>query len=180
MGHLFESFLSSKFPNDKRFGLEGAEAVVPGMKALIDTSVEYGVEDVVIGMPHRGRLNMLSNVVRKPNESIFSEFTGSKEFDEGSGDVKYHLGMNYARPTTSGKHVNLSIVANPSHLEAEDGVVLGKTRAIQQYKQDIGSFKSNGCPYMVMLHLPDKGLFMKLWVLLTCQPILLVVLFMSL
>lgn len=137
----FESFLATKFPNDKRFGLEGAESVVPGMKALIDTSVEFGVEDVVIGMPHRGRLNMLSNVVRKPNESIFSEFTGSKEFDEGSGDVKYHLGMNYARPTTSGKHVNLSIVANPSHLEAEDGVVLGKTRAIQQYKNDIGQYK---------------------------------------
>lgn len=137
----FESFLSSKFPNDKRFGLEGAESLVPGLKALIDTSVEYGVEDIVIGMPHRGRLNMLSNVVRKPNESIFSEFTGSKEFDEGSGDVKYHLGMNYARPTTSGKHVNLSLVANPSHLEAEDGVVLGKTRAIQQYKNDIGEYK---------------------------------------
>lgn len=137
----FESFLATKFPNDKRFGLEGAESVIPGMKALIDTSVEYGVEDVVIGMPHRGRLNMLSNVVRKPNESIFSEFTGSKEFDEGSGDVKYHLGMNYKRPTTSGKHVNLSLVANPSHLEAEDGVVLGKTRAIQQYKDDLGTYK---------------------------------------
>lgn len=134
---LFELFLATKFPNDKRFGLEGAEAVVPGMKAMIDTSVEHGIEDVVIGMPHRGRLNMLSNVVRKPNESIFFEFTGSKEFDEGSGDVKYHLGMNYNRPTTSGKHVNLSLVANPSHLEAEDGVVLGKTRAIQQYKNDI-------------------------------------------
>lgn len=136
----FESFLATKFPNDKRFGLEGAEAIIPGMKSLIDTSVEHGVEDVVIGMPHRGRLNMLSNVVRKPNESIFSEFTGSKEFDEGSGDVKYHLGMNYKRPTTSGKHVNLSLVANPSHLEAEDGVVLGKTRAIHQYKNDIGEY----------------------------------------
>ena len=137
----FESFLSTKFPNDKRFGLEGCESVVPAMKAMIDTSVEEGVEDVVIGMPHRGRLNMLSNVVRKPNESIFSEFTGSREFDEGSGDVKYHLGMNYKRPTTSGKHVNLSLVANPSHLESEDGVVLGKTRAIQQYKNDVGEFK---------------------------------------
>ena len=114
----FESYLASKFPNDKRFGMEGAEAIVPGMKTLIDSSVETGIEDIVIGMPHRGRLNMLSNVVRKPNESIFSEFSGSKEFDEGSGDVKYHLGMNYARPTTSGKHVNLSLVANPSHLES--------------------------------------------------------------
>lgn len=137
----FESFLSTKFPNDKRFGLEGAESVVPGMKSLIDRAVETGIEDIVIGMAHRGRLNMLSNVVRKPNESIFSEFTGSKEFDEGSGDVKYHLGMNYQRPTTSGKHVNLSLVANPSHLEAEDPVVLGKTRAIQHYKSDVGEFK---------------------------------------
>ncbi|CAN3364684.1 2-oxoglutarate dehydrogenase, mitochondrial [Diutina catenulata] len=138
----FESFLSSKFPNDKRFGLEGCEAAVPGTKALIDTSVEMGVEDIVIGMPHRGRLNMLSNVVRKPNESIFAEFTGSATADDsGSGDVKYHLGMNYQRPTTSGKTVNLSIVANPSHLEAEDGVVLGKTRALQHYKSDIGTYK---------------------------------------
>ncbi|CCH42044.1 2-oxoglutarate dehydrogenase E1 component [Wickerhamomyces ciferrii] len=136
----FESFLSTKFPNDKRFGLEGAESVIPGVKSLIDRAVELGVEDVVIGMPHRGRLNMLSNVVRKPNESIFSEFTGSVEVDEGSGDVKYHLGMNFQRPTTSGKHVNLSLVANPSHLEAEDPVVLGRTRAIQHYKNDVGNF----------------------------------------
>lgn len=137
----FETFLATKFANDKRFGLEGAELVVVGMKALIDRLVEYGVEDVVIGMPHRGRLNMLLNVVRKPNESIFSEFTGSKDVDEGSGDVKYHLGMNYARPTTSGKTVNLSLVANPSHLEAEDPVVLGRTRAIQHYKGDVGTFQ---------------------------------------
>lgn len=145
----FENFLSTKFPNDKRFGLEGVESTVPGLKALIDTAVELGVEDVVIGMPHRGRLNMLSNVVRKPNESIFSEFTGSKEFDEGSGDVKYHLGMNYSRPTTSGKRVNLSIVANPSHLEAEDPVVLGRTRAIQHYKNDVGEFNK---ALSVLLH----------------------------
>jgi 2-oxoglutarate dehydrogenase E1 component len=146
---LFETFLSSKFPNDKRFGLEGAETTVPGMKTLIDRSVEMGVEDVVIGMPHRGRLNMLSNVVRKPNESIFSEFSGSANFDEGSGDVKYHLGMNYQRPTPSGKKVNLSLVANPSHLEADDPVVLGKTRCIQHYKNDEGKFdKAMG----VLLH----------------------------
>ena len=133
----FESFLATKYPNDKRFGLEGCETLVPGMKALIDRSVDYGVKDIVIGMPHRGRLNVLSNVVRKPNESIFSEFagTGGAE-DEGSGDVKYHLGMNFERPTPSGKRVQLSLVANPSHLEAEDPVVLGKTRAIQHYNND--------------------------------------------
>ncbi|CAK4030314.1 2-oxoglutarate dehydrogenase, mitochondrial [Lecanosticta acicola] len=127
----FEAFLATKYPNDKRFGLEGGESLIPGMKALIDRSVDYGVKDIVIGMPHRGRLNVLSNVVRKPNESIFSEFGGSAEpSDEGSGDVKYHLGMNFERPTPSGKRVQLSLVANPSHLEAEDPVVLGKTRAI--------------------------------------------------
>lgn len=133
----FESFLATKYPNDKRFGLEGCETLVPGMKALIDRSVDYGVKDIVIGMPHRGRLNVLSNVVRKPNESIFSEFAGTTAAeDEGSGDVKYHLGMNFERPTPSGKRVQLSLVANPSHLEAEDPVVLGKTRAIQHYNND--------------------------------------------
>jgi 2-oxoglutarate dehydrogenase E1 component len=107
------------------------------MKALIDRSVDHGIKDIVIGMPHRGRLNVLSNVVRKPNESIFSEFGGTAEpNDEGSGDVKYHLGMNFERPTPSGKRVQLSLVANPSHLEAEDPVVLGKTRAIQHFNAD--------------------------------------------
>ncbi|KAG0124893.1 thiamine diphosphate-binding protein [Tuber indicum] len=139
----FENFLSSKYPNDKRFGLEGCEALVPGMKALIDRSVDRGVKDIVIGMPHRGRLNVLSNVVRKPNESIFSEFGGTAEpSDEGSGDVKYHLGMNFERPTPSGKRVQLSLVANPSHLEAEDPVVLGKARAIQHFNNDEKSHNS--------------------------------------
>ena len=91
-----------------------------------------------MGMPHRGRLNVLSNVVRKPNESIFCEFNGNIEPSplEGSGDVKYHLGMNYVRPTPSGKTVNLSLVANPSHLEAVNPVVLGKVRALQFYRKD--------------------------------------------
>lgn len=146
----FESFLSTKYPNDKRFGLEGCEALVPGMKALIDRSVDYGVKDIVIGMPHRGRLNMLSNVVRKPNESIFSEFSGSTNpDDEGSGDVKYHLGMSFERPTPSGKRVQLSLVANPSHLEAEDPVVLGKTRAIQHFNNDE---KKHESAMSVLLH----------------------------
>ena len=136
-GDSFERFLSTKHPNDKRFGLEGCESLIPGMKELIDDSVERGIQSIVIGMPHRGRLNVLANVVRKPTEAIFSEFSGSQEpSDEGSGDVKYHLGMNYERPTPSGKRVNLSLVANPSHLEAEDPVVLGKTRAIQHFSND--------------------------------------------
>ena len=146
----FEAFLATKFPNDKRFGLEGCETLVPGMKALIDRSVDYGVKDIVIGMPHRGRLNVLSNVVRKPNESIFSEFGGLTEpEDEGSGDVKYHLGMNFERPTPSGKRVQLSLVANPSHLEAEDPVVLGKTRAIQHYNDDEKDYRT---AMSVLLH----------------------------
>ncbi|CAB5202955.1 unnamed protein product [Rhizophagus irregularis] len=106
------------------------------MKALIDRSVDLGIESLVLGMAHRGRLNVLSNVVRKPNESIFNEFSGIEPSDEGTGDVKYHLGMNYDRPTPSGKHVHLSLAANPAHLEAVDPVVLGKTRALQHYAND--------------------------------------------
>ncbi|KAI8361404.1 2-oxoglutarate dehydrogenase complex E1 component mitochondrial precursor [Mortierella sp. GBAus27b] len=132
----FERFVAAKYPSEKRFGLEGGESLIPGMKALIDRSVELGVESIVMGMPHRGRLNVLSNVVRKPHESIFSEFSGNAAQDGFSGDVKYHLGMNYVRPTPCGKPVSLSLVANPSHLEAADGVVLGKTHAIQHYMDD--------------------------------------------
>ncbi|CAG8460605.1 17561_t:CDS:2, partial [Cetraspora pellucida] len=133
----FERFVATKYPTEKRFGLEGCESLIPGMKALIDRSVDLGVESIVLGMAHRGRLNVLSNVVRKPNESIFCEFGGFVEpSDEGSGDVKYHLGMNYDRPTPSGKRVHLSLAANPSHLEAVDPVVLGKTRALQFYMND--------------------------------------------
>ncbi|KAJ3097101.1 2-oxoglutarate dehydrogenase E1 component [Phlyctochytrium planicorne] len=133
----FERFVATKYPSEKRFGLEGCESLIPAMKAMIDRSVELGVNSVVMGMPHRGRLNVLSNVVRKPNESIFSEFAGSRDdIAEGSGDVKYHLGMNYIRPTPSGKMVHLSLAANPSHLEAVNPVVQGKVRAIQFYQGD--------------------------------------------
>jgi 2-oxoglutarate dehydrogenase E1 component len=101
---------------------------------MIDRSVDYGIDSVTIGMPHRGRLNVLANVIRRPIEGILHQFAG--EDVEGGGDVKYHLGANYVRPTPSGKKVALSLVANPSHLEAEDPVVLGKTRAIQDFKGD--------------------------------------------
>ncbi|KAJ2614201.1 2-oxoglutarate dehydrogenase E1 component [Coemansia sp. RSA 1365] len=136
-GSSFEKFASTKWPSQKRFGLEGCETLIPGMKELIDHSVDLGVESIVMGMAHRGRLNVLSNVVRKPNESIFCEFSGQLEpTNEGSGDAKYHLGMNFDRPTPNGKRVHLSLLANPSHLEATDPVVLGKTRAQQLYTND--------------------------------------------
>ncbi|KIL62026.1 hypothetical protein M378DRAFT_13114 [Amanita muscaria Koide BX008] len=132
----FEKFIANKYPNEKRFGLEGCEALIPGMKALIDRSVDHGVKHVTIGMPHRGRLNVLANVIRKPIEAILNEFAGDSDADSPAGDVKYHLGANYVRPTPSGKKVHLSLVANPSHLEAVDPVVLGKTRGIQHFEND--------------------------------------------
>ncbi|GIL90737.1 hypothetical protein Vretimale_15815 [Volvox reticuliferus] len=138
---MFETFLANKYTAAKRFGLEGAESLIPGMKTIIDTAADLGVQSVVIGMPHRGRLNVLANVVRKPLAQIFSEFTGKMhEAHEGeytgSGDVKYHLGTSYNRPTVNGKMVHLSLVANPSHLEAVNTVVLGKTRGKQYYSDD--------------------------------------------
>ena len=129
---LFEQFLEVKYANDKRFGLEGCESLIPAMKALIDTSVDLGVQNVVIGMPHRGRLNVLTQVMEKPMEAIFSEFAGANATDDGSGDVKYHLGTSVDRETRSGKTVHLSLAANPSHLETVNPVVAGKTRAVQR------------------------------------------------
>jgi 2-oxoglutarate dehydrogenase E1 component len=143
---MFESFLANKYTAAKRFGLEGCEVLIPGMKALIDRGAELGVESVVIGMPHRGRLNVLANVMRKPMEQVFSEFAGRKPVKEvhpddpdtymGSGDVKYHLGTSYDRPTISGKRIHLSLLANPSHLEAVNTVAMGKVRAKQYYSDD--------------------------------------------
>ena len=139
----FESFLNNKFSAAKRFGLEGCESLVPGMKALIDRSAELGTESIVIGMPHRGRLNILANVMRKPMEQVFSEFAGKSpaagdggETYMGSGDVKYHLGTSFDRPTLSGNMIHLSLLANPSHLEAVNTVCLGKVRAKQYYGDD--------------------------------------------
>ena len=151
-GELFEGFLSNKYSAAKRFGLEGCESLVPGFKEAIDKAAEMGVEAITIGMPHRGRLNVLANVVRKPLQTIFNEFKGGpKLVDElpntesqytGSGDVKYHLGTSFDRPTLRGGQINLSLVANPSHLEAVNTVVTGKTRAKQFYTKDPNSDRS--------------------------------------
>lgn len=145
----FENFLAKKWPAQKRFGLEGAETLIPGMKEMFDRSSDLGVESIVIGMPHRGRLNVLGNVVRKPLRQIFSEFDKKKHKDEdglytGTGDVKYHLGTSYDRPTRGGKRIHLSLVANPSHLEAVDPLVVGKTRAKQYYSDDADRTKNMG------------------------------------
>ncbi|KAL0481879.1 2-oxoglutarate dehydrogenase E1 component [Acrasis kona] len=134
---MFETTLSNKFPQAKRFGLEGCESMIPGLKALIDRSAHVGVDAFVIGLAHRGRLNVLSNVLRKPLELIFAEFGGGLDIGEqGSGDVKYHLGMFTTRELPTGKKVELSLLPNPSHLETVNPVVIGKVRAKQFYGKD--------------------------------------------
>ncbi|XP_065652438.1 2-oxoglutarate dehydrogenase complex component E1 isoform X2 [Hydra vulgaris] len=132
----FENFLAKKWSSEKRFGLEGCEVLIPALKHIIDISNDKGVESVIMGMPHRGRLNVLANVCRKPLEQIFTQFNPTLEQqDEGSGDVKYHLGMTHERLNrTTNKIIKLSVCANPSHLEAVDPVVQGKTRAEQFYR----------------------------------------------
>ena len=137
----FENFLAAKFPNAKRFGLEGVESQIPALKAIVDTSADHGVRNIVFACCHRGKLNVLSNVVRKPNELIFNEFSSNSTSRHPiSGDVKYHLGMNYERETPSGKKVNISVLPNPSHLESIDPLAQGMARAIQQQNQmDQGS-----------------------------------------
>ncbi|MGI9434558.1 MAG: 2-oxoglutarate dehydrogenase E1 component [Geminicoccaceae bacterium] len=134
----FERFLQVKFPGTKRFGLDGGESTVPALEAIIRKSVELGVDDIVIGMPHRGRLNVLANVMDKPYTAIFSEFQGGTTADDvlGSGDVKYHLGTSSDRELPDGSKVHLSLTANPSHLEAVNPVVFGKVRAKQTQKND--------------------------------------------
>nr|KAF6277440.1 oxoglutarate dehydrogenase L [Myotis myotis] len=134
----FEDFLARKWSSEKRFGLEGCEVMIPALKTIIDKSSEMGIENVILGMPHRGRLNVLANVIRKDLEQIFCQFDPKLEAaDEGSGDVKYHLGMYHERINrVTNRNITLSLVANPSHLEAVDPVVQGKTKAEQFYRGD--------------------------------------------
>ncbi|MEV6659358.1 multifunctional oxoglutarate decarboxylase/oxoglutarate dehydrogenase thiamine pyrophosphate-binding subunit/dihydrolipoyllysine-residue succinyltransferase subunit [Nocardia fluminea] len=132
----FETFLQTKYVGQKRFSLEGAEAVIPMMDATIDQCAEYGLDEVVIGMPHRGRLNVLANIVGKPYSKIFTEFEGNMNpaATHGSGDVKYHLGAHGQYLQMFGDNeIEVSLTANPSHLEAVDPVLEGLVRA----KQDL-------------------------------------------
>jgi len=130
----FEKFLHVKYPGTKRFGLDGGEAVIPAMEQIIKRGGALGAKEIVFGMPHRGRLNILATVLAKPYRAIFNEFQGGSfkpEDVEGSGDVKYHLGASSDREFDA-NGVHLSLTANPSHLEAVNPVVLGKVRAKQE------------------------------------------------
>ncbi len=134
----FEKFLDVKYTGTKRFGLDGGEGVVPALEQIIKRGGTLGVEEIIMGMPHRGRLNVLANVMGKPFRAIFNEFKGGSakpEDVEGSGDVKYHLGASADREF-DGNTVHLSLTANPSHLEVVDPVVLGKVRAKQDQRCD--------------------------------------------
>ncbi len=127
---LFEAFLHRKFLGQKRFSLEGGEVIIPLLDTLLSQAAERGVSDLVMGMAHRGRLNVLANTFRKPLENIFAEFQDNLELAfVGEGDVKYHKGYSTDLALPSGHNIHLSLAANPSHLEAVDPVVIGKCRA---------------------------------------------------
>jgi 2-oxoglutarate dehydrogenase E1 component len=130
-GVIFEKFLHTKYIGQKRFSLEGGETTIAALDAIINASGDLGVKEVVIGMAHRGRLNVLANIMGKTYAHIFSEFEGKSTPDQtmGSGDVKYHLGFGSDVLTPSGKKISLKLMPNPSHLEAVDPVVLGFSRA---------------------------------------------------
>ena len=151
----FEQFLHKRYPGTKRFGVDGGESMVPALEQIIKRGGSMGVEDVIIGMPHRGRLNVLASVMGKPYHQIFHEFQGGNtqgEDEFGSGDVKYHLGASSDREF-DGNKVHLSLTANPSHLEAVDPVVLGKARA----KQEENCRKQAGTPRSSVLPLLLHG-----------------------
>lgn len=137
---VFENFLHTKFVGQKRFSLEGLETLIPALDTVIETGAELGVKEFVLGMAHRGRLNVLANIMGKTYEQIFKEFEG-KAFEEAlfEGDVKYHLGYSRELETSSGKKVHLSLAPNPSHLETVNPVVKGIARAWldKKYENDI-------------------------------------------
>ena len=133
----FEKFLAKKYVGTKRFGLDGAESLIPAMEQIIKRGGQLGVKEIKIGMPHRGRLNVLANVLQKSYKRIFNEFAGeiSSNLEDSAGDVKYHLGASSNREF-DGNSVHVSLTDNPSHLEAVDPVVLGQTRAKQFFHRD--------------------------------------------
>ncbi|MDB5441115.1 MAG: sucA, partial [Caulobacteraceae bacterium] len=150
----FERFLHKRFPGTKRFGLDGGESMVPAMEQMIKRGGALGVKDIVLGMPHRGRLNVLAAVMGKPYRVIFHEFQGGSSVPsdiEGSGDVKYHMGASSDREF-DGNHVHLSLTANPSHLEIVNPVVLGKARAKQSFALRDAPDSGRGHVMPLLLH----------------------------
>ncbi len=146
----FGRFLHKKFPGTKRFGLDGGEAIIPALEQILKRGSQIGLDEVVIGMAHRGRLNILHNVLSKPFRAIISEFYGNSSNPEdagGSGDVKYHMGASADREF-DGKQVHLSLAPNPSHLEIVNPVVVGRVRAKQQQRCDADRVKVLG----ILLH----------------------------
>jgi 2-oxoglutarate dehydrogenase E1 component len=150
----FERFLHRRFPGTKRFGLDGGEAMVPALEQIIKRGGALGVRDIVLGMPHRGRLNVLAAVMGKPYRVIFHEFQGGSSLPtdiEGSGDVKYHLGASSDR-SFDGNSVHLSLTANPSHLEIVNPVVIGKARAKQAFTLRENPDSGRGHVLPLLLH----------------------------
>src|SRR5436853_2971907 len=139
-GVMFEKFLHTKYVGQKRFSLEGGETTIPALDAIINNAADNNVQEVVMGMAHRGRLNILANILGKTYEQIFSEFEGNTIPDQtmGTGDVKYHLGFSSEVETAGNKKVYLKLAPNPSHLEAVDPVVIGfaRAKADVMYKSD--------------------------------------------
>lgn len=148
---LFESFLHMKYVGQKRFSLEGGETMIPMLNGIIDKGAQLGIEEAVLGISHRGRLNVLANILNMSYTHIFQEFEDyyTPDLIEGTGDVKYHKGYVGALPTSSGKAVVVTVAANPSHLEAVDPVVEGIARA----KQELKGFKEHGHEILpIMIH----------------------------
>jgi 2-oxoglutarate dehydrogenase E1 component len=147
---MFEQFLHTKYVGQKRFSLEGGETLIPVLDAIVEKSPSLGIEEIVIGMAHRGRLNVLANVLQKPFASIFNEFEDvymPETTKDGDGDVKYHMGFSADIATSDGGEVHLSLCPNPSHLEAVNPVVEGRVRAKQRLHND--TERSTGLPLLI-------------------------------
>ncbi len=160
-GEAFEKFLATKFVGVKRFGLEGGEAMIPAIEAMITRAASLGLREVVVGMAHRGRLNMLTNILGKPFTAMFAEFQGIAAYPDsvqGSGDVKYHLGTSIDR-SFGGQSVHLTMNANPSHLEWVNPVVTGRVRAKQQQRSGSTTLTDEACETVAALLIHGDAAF---------------------
>jgi 2-oxoglutarate dehydrogenase E1 component len=161
---MLESFIHTKFLGQKRFSLEGGEALIPALDAIMELAPDLGVKEVVMGMAHRGRLNVLCNILNKSYEEVFTEFEGSYDISQlqGDGDVKYHMGFSSDYVTSKGGKLHLTLSANPSHLEAVNPVVLGRARGKQRQHNDLAN---RGSVAPILIHgdaaMAGQGLVME-------------------